>query len=96
MKNLNIYKKLFIILVVIISAVASVGKINSANALTIADKNGNASACPDIYPYNTGSCTAFINSITVNGYTDSDTSSSSRTTPIKGGYVVPNKTVTVS
>jgi hypothetical protein len=95
MKNLNIYKKLFILLVVIISSVVA-GKINFASALTIADKNGNASACPDIYPYNTGSCTAFINSITVNGYTDSDTSSSSRTTPIKGGYIVPNKTVTVS
>ncbi len=95
MKNLNIYQKIFILLVVIASAVSFIGS-NSANALTIADKNGNASACPDIYPYNKKSCTIFINSITVNGYTDSDTSSSSRTTPIKGGYIVPNKTVTVS
>ncbi len=95
MKNLNIYQKLFILLVVVISAVSFISR-NSADALTIADKNGNASACPDIYPYNTGSCTAFINSITVNGYTDSDTSSSARTTPVKGGYVVPGKTVTVT
>ena len=96
MKNLNTFKKLFILLVVVISVVSFVGKINSANALTVADANGNPSACPDIYPYNTGSCTAFIKSITVNGYTDSDTSSSARTTPVKGGYIVPGKTVTVS
>lgn len=95
MKNLNIYQKLFIVLVVILSALVFVNN-NQANALTIADKNGNPSACPDISPNNTKSCTIFITSITVNGYTDSDTSSSARNTAVKGGYVVPNKTVNIS
>jgi len=93
MKKFNIYKKLFILLVVVISGIVF---ISQANALTIADKNGNPSACPDISPNNTKSCVIFINSITVNGYTDSDTSYTARTTAVKGGYVVPNKTVTVS
>jgi hypothetical protein len=96
MKNLNIYKKLFILLVVVISAVTFIGKINQADALTIADQNGNASACPDKYPYNTKSCTIFIRAINVNGFNDTDTSSSARTTPVKGGYIIPGKSITVS
>jgi len=95
MKNLNIYKKIFIALVVIISTSFVINNYE-AKALTVADQNGNASACPDKSPYNTKSCTIFIKAINVNGFNDTDTSSSARNTPVKGGYIVPGKTISIS
>jgi len=67
-----------------------------AQALTVADYNGVASACPDKYPNNTKRCTTFINSITVNGFTDNNTELSSRATPIPYGYIIPNQKITIS
>ena len=65
-------------------------------ALTIADQNGIPSACPDKAPNNTGYCTVFINSITVNGFVDNDTSYTARTTPVPYGYLIPGQTITIS
>jgi len=65
-------------------------------ALTIADANGIPSACPDKAPNNTGTCTVFINSITVNGFVDNDTSYTARTTPVPYEYIIPGQTITIS
>ena len=67
-----------------------------SQALTIAGQNGVPSACPDKYPYNTGTCTVFINSITVNGFRDDDTSYTARITPVPYGYLIPGQTITIS
>ena len=63
-------------------------------ALTIADAT--YSACPDKAPNNTGTCTVFINSITVNGFVDNDTSYTARTTPVPYGRLIPGQTITIS
>jgi len=67
-----------------------------AQALTIADYQGIPSACPNKYPNNTKDCTVFINSITVNGFIDNDTSYTARTTPVPYGYLKPGQTITIS
>jgi len=64
-------------------------------ALTIANQNGIPSACPDKYPNNTGNCTVFIDSITVNGFIDNDTSYTARTTSVPYGYLVSGQTITI-
>jgi len=93
MKKFNIFKKIFILLVVVITGFIFV---NQANALTVSDQDGNASSCPDKYPYNTGSCSIFIKAINVNGFNDTDTSYSARRTPVEGEYIIPGKTIKVS
>jgi len=65
-----------------------------ANALTIADKNNIPSACPD--KGSTEHCTVFIDSISVNSFTDYDTSYTARITPVPYGYLIPNQTVNIS
>jgi hypothetical protein len=64
-------------------------------ALTIASQNGIDSACPakdDHYL----TCVDYINPITVNGYSDSDTNISNRYTPLPYGYIIPGQTIPIS
>ena len=65
-------------------------------ALTIADQNGIPSACPSKQNPIAGGCTVFINSITVNGFNDNDTSYTARTTPVPYGRLIPGQTITIS
>jgi uncharacterized repeat protein (TIGR01451 family) len=64
-------------------------------ALTIANQNGIPSACPDKAPNNTGTCTVFINSITVNGFVDNDIRPEVRYEPILYGYIKPGETINI-
>ncbi|MGC8851694.1 MAG: hypothetical protein ACP5PR_01145, partial [Minisyncoccia bacterium] len=87
--NKNTQKLIKISFLAIFLIVGFIIKTPLSKALTIADYNGIPSACPDKYPNNTEHCTVFINSITVNGFTDNDTSYAARTTPIPYGYLIP-------
>jgi len=67
-----------------------------AEALTVASQNGIPSSCPNKAPGNTLDCTVFINSITVDGFTDNDTSNTARTTPVPYGHLIPGHTITIN
>ncbi|MGC8651177.1 MAG: hypothetical protein ACP5RX_00980 [Minisyncoccia bacterium] len=84
------------ILAIILVAGFALFNISSAKALTIADQNGIPSSCPNKYPNNTQHCTVFIDSITVNGFVDNDTSYIARTTPVPYGYLIPGQTINIS
>jgi len=64
-------------------------------ALTIASQNGIASACP-AKDDNYLTCVDYINPITVNGFTDNDTSYTAPTNPVNYGYIIPGQTIPIS
>ena len=85
-KNMQKILKLSFLAIILVTGLFIV-KTPFTQALTI---NGQP-ACPTA-----NSCPLIIDKITVNGFTDDDTSYNARITPIPYGYLKPNQTITIS